>query len=282
LICIRLDLGTTEGQANTFTRGKPMLMTSSWGKPFGATAVAIAILASTFILFGSSPSPGDTNDDAVIAESLAAMLRAGRTVVSRHQTEINDPAVGDKGLTGTKMLAEAAQVYRDNTKTDPNSIDLSTRHGRLLHWQMESIAEVVDANQETINKKGVAFKGFIPSAFGRLVNEAFGRKATTEAEMKVTAPTELIRNIKARPDVWELQVISEKFLQPSWPKGKDFSAVVENKGRMSFRMAVPEYYAASCLSCHGGPKGDIDVTGYPKEGRSEGDLGGVISITLYR
>ena len=47
-------------------------------------------------------------------------------------------------------------------------------------------------------------------------------------------------------------------------------------------MAVPEYYAASCLSCHGGPKGDIDVTGYPKEGGSEGDLGGVISISLYR
>jgi hypothetical protein len=47
-------------------------------------------------------------------------------------------------------------------------------------------------------------------------------------------------------------------------------------------MAVPEYYAASCLSCHGGPKGDIDVTGYPKEGGNEGDLGGVISISLYR
>ena len=147
---------------------------------------------------------------------------------------------------------------------------------------MESIAEVVDANQETINKKGLAFKGFIPSTFGRLVNEAFGRRASSEAEMKVTAPPDLIRNLKARPDAWESKVITEKFLQPSWPKGKDFSADADNKGRMAFRMAVPEYYAASCLSCHGSPKGDIDVTGYPKEGRGEGDLGGVISITLYR
>jgi hypothetical protein len=45
---------------------------------------------------------------------------------------------------------------------------------------------------------------------------------------------------------------------------------------------VPEYYSASCLSCHGSPKGQIDITGYPMEGRNEGDLGGVISITLYR
>jgi hypothetical protein len=43
---------------------------------------------------------------------------------------------------------------------------------------------------------------------------------------------------------------------------------------------VPEYYVASCLSCHGTPKGEIDVTGYPKEGAALGDLGGVISIKL--
>ena len=43
---------------------------------------------------------------------------------------------------------------------------------------------------------------------------------------------------------------------------------------------VPEYYAASCLACHGEPKGSRDITGYPREGAHEGDLGGVISITL--
>jgi hypothetical protein len=43
---------------------------------------------------------------------------------------------------------------------------------------------------------------------------------------------------------------------------------------------VPEYYAASCLGCHGNPKGTVDMTGYPMEGASLGDLGGVISIKL--
>ena len=36
------------------------------------------------------------------------------------------------------------------------------------------------------------------------------------------------------------------------------------------------------LSCHGEPKGAIDVTGYPKEGGKAGDLGGAISIVLFK
>ena len=47
-------------------------------------------------------------------------------------------------------------------------------------------------------------------------------------------------------------------------------------------MLIPEYYSPSCLTCHGQPKGEIDVSGYPKEGAAEGDLGGAISITLFR
>ena len=242
----------------------------------------IATLVLVFAGYGFSSLQAQTNDDVVVAETLATMLRAGRTVVSRHQTEINNPDIGDKGFTGAKVLAEAVVVYKESTGVDPTKIDPATRQGRLLHAQMDSIVEVVDANQETINKKGLGFKAFIPATFGRLVNEAFSRRAGSEADVKVTAPRDLIRNLKARADPWEQKVIAEKFLQSSWPKGKDFSEMAPSKGRKAFRMAVPEYYAASCLSCHGGPKGEIDVTGYQKEGASVGDLGSVISISLYR
>jgi hypothetical protein len=227
------------------------------------------------------PLHGQANDDAAVAESLSTFLQTARTIVSRHQTEINNPDVGDKGLTGAKVLAETVSAYKNTTGVDPSSIDPSTRQGRLLRAQMDSIVEVVDANQQTINKKGLGFKAFIPATFGRLVTEAFGRRAGQEADVKITAPSDLIRNLKARADPWEQKVITEKFSLASWPKGKDFSAVAESNGRPAFRMAVPEYYDASCLTCHGGPKGDIDVTGYPKEGGSEGDLGGVTSISLY-
>ena len=103
-----------------------------------------------------------------------------------------------------------------------------------------------------------------------------------EAEVKVTAPPELIRNRKARPDDWEVKAIRNDLSAPGWEKGAVFSAEAEKDGRPAFRVLVPEYYGEGCLSCHGSPKGELDVTGYPKEGGKVGDLGGVISVTLYQ
>ena len=251
-------------------------------RSFQTAIFPIVALACAFGAYGVHSSRGETNDDAAVAKSLAAMLRAGQTVVSRHQAEINNPNVGDKGFTAAKVLAEVALIYKQATGEDPNAIDPSTRRGRLLRAQMDAMTEVVNANEETINRKGLGFKGFIPAHFARLVNEAFSRRAGNEADVKFTAPPDLVRNRRAEPDRWEKQVIIEDFMLPGWPKGKEYSAVADKNGRPAFRMAVPEYYAASCLSCHGGPKGEIDISGYPKEGAAVGDLGGVISISLYR
>ena len=63
-------------------------------------------------------------------------------------------------------------------------------------------------------------------------------------------------------------------------RGTPYAATVQQADGTVFRVMVPEYYAASCLACHGTPKGSTDITGYPREGFAEGDLGGVISITL--
>jgi hypothetical protein len=96
----------------------------------------------------------------------------------------------------------------------------------------------------------------------------------------VTAPPALIRNRRARPDAWEADIIASKFQAKDWPAGKPFSATVQDQGRTVYRMMAPEYYAHSCLSCHGSPKGQRDITGYPMEGGVEGQLGGIISISL--
>jgi hypothetical protein len=243
----------------------------------GVSGAVVLSIGANVTAFSQS-----SDDDATIAKSLATMLRAGRTVISRYQERINDASLGDKGLDGNTVLAEAAKIYRETAGIDPFVVDTTSRHGKLLRMQMDSIVEVIDTHQQTINRQGVGFKGFIPAVFGRLVNEAFGRRAAGNAEMKVTAPTQLVRNARAQPDDWESEVIREKLLSPTWPKDQLFAAVFQTKGRTAHRTAVPEYYGRSCLNCHGSPKGEIDITGYPKEGANEGDLGGVISITLYR
>jgi hypothetical protein len=246
------------------------------------TTSAAVLMATVIAMAATAPTEVSSEEDAQIAKSLAAMLRAGRTVVSRHQDRINDATLGDKGFDGKTVLSEAAAIYQKALGVDPMSIEANSRHGKLIRMQMDAIAEVIDAHQRTINRKDVGFKGFIPAVFGRLTNEAFGRRAEGLAEMKVTAPPQFIRNIKARADDWESGVIRDKLLLASWPKEQWFAAVTQAKGKTANRTAVPEYYGGSCLSCHGSPQGEIDITGYPKEGGKEGDLGGVISITLYR
>ena len=246
-------------------------------------AAGTGILAATAIAIAANPpATAPQNEDAQIAQSLASMLRAGRTVVSRHQDSINDANLANKGFDSKTVLAEAIKIYHGSDGVDPMSIDPNSRHGKLIRMQMDAIAEVIDAHQQTINRKGVGFKGFIPAVFGRLTNESFGRRAAGLAEMKVTAPPQFIRNAKAKADDWESGVIRDKMLLASWPKDQPFAAVTQIKGKTAHRTAVPEYYGASCLSCHGSPQGEIDITGYPKEGGKEGDLGGIISITLFK
>ena len=250
-----------------------------------ALAAACAAFCTVLVIAAALNLPAFSrtgDDDDAIAKSLAAMLRAGRTVISKNQDRINDPNVGSKGIDGKMVLAEASAIYQQSAGVNPGSIDPNSLHGRLIHMQMDFIVEVMDVHQDTINRQGVGFKGFIPAVFGRLVNEAFGRRATGIAEMKVTAPPYLIRNQKVRPDEWELAAIQTQLLSPSWPKDKAYSAAAAKGGVAAERTLIPEYYGRSCLGCHGAPKGEIDITGFPKEGASEGDLGGIISITLYR
>jgi Protein of unknown function (DUF3365) len=241
--------------------------------------LALSIAGLTAAAGIAAAPPAD--EDAVIAQNLAEMLRDARTVISNNQDLINNPELGDKHLSGQVVLDQAVKGYAKATGSDPTKIDPNSRKGRLMRAMMAAIVAATDENQATINEKGTGFKGFIPAVFARLVSEDFNQMAKGEAEVKVTAPPELVRNRKARPDGWEADIIKTKLLGADWPKGQSYSAVVETNGRPAFRVAVPEYYAASCLVCHGSPKGEMDLTGYPKEGGKTGDLGAVISITLY-
>jgi hypothetical protein len=232
--------------------------------------------------FAASLFAAEADDDAAIANNLATMLRSARQVISSSQERINDPNLGDKGLSGAAVIERAVELYRKAGGTDPATLDKSSRHARLLRAQMDAIVEVMDANQAMINARGVAFKAFIPAVFARLVDEAFETRAKAEALVKVTAPEELVRNRKARPDHWEKEVILTKLLAGEWPRGQSYAALAESNGRKAFRMMIPEYYSSSCLTCHGSPKGEMDITGYPKEGGKEGDLGAVISVILFK
>lgn len=236
---------------------------------------------AALLVISMKPVPLHAGSHVEDALNLANLLRASRTVISANQALINDPDKSDKGLTGKLVSAKASDGFFERTGYRPDDPALSPRSRELLAALMSAIEEVVDEHQVTINKPGVGFKGFVPAVFGRLVNERFGKKAAGKAEMIVTAPMSLVRNRKARPDRFERKIINTRFMLPDWPRDKVYEARVDSDDGPMTRILVPEYYKPACMSCHGGPKGKLDVTGYPMEGAKPGDLGGVISIRLY-
>ena len=228
-----------------------------------------------------TPSHSAPSQQGATGEKLAALLRAARTVISRHQALINDPEIGDKGLTGERIANEAVALYAERVGTKPLDGDLSAVEHKLITAQLQSITEVVDERQAELNTKGVGLKGFIPAVFARLTNEKYLEKVGELARIKVTAPIHLVRNRRARPDAWEREAIETILSSADWTKGKTYSQQLEIEGKPALRMLLPEYYSKSCLSCHGSPKGELDITGYPKEGGKLDDLAGAISIVIF-
>lgn len=244
----------------------------------------ISVLALGMVLLSSciSPAVAAQNPDFVIGTKLADMLRAGRSVVSASQPLINNASVGDKWFTGDKLVKQAEVLYAERAGSPLLGDGLSARDRRLLDAQRKAMQLVVDEHQNEINRIGVGFKGFIPATFARLVNEEFGSIAGQEARIRVTAPADLVRNRKARPDPWEKNILETRLLAADWPNGKPYTEEVVYENRPAFRMLLPEYYRESCLTCHGEPKGEMDITSYPKEGGRIGDLAGAISIVIFR
>lgn len=245
------------------------------GIKYRILAVIIACLSSSQVI-------ADTSSDYDTAIKLAELLRSGRDVISSHQALINDPDTADKGLDGEALVRQVRAVFELRAGETFDLKGASPRDRALLDAMTEAMRRTVDAHQDDINRPGVGFKGFIPAVFARLTNEEFAAIAGEDARVRVTAPPELIRNRKSRPDPWELEVIETQLRDPARPAGEAYTARVDVDGRPAFRMMLPEYYRESCLQCHGGPAGSTDITGYPKEGAAVGDLAGIISITIFR
>jgi hypothetical protein len=74
--------------------------------------------------------------------------------------------------------------------------------------------------------------------------------------------------------------VLKKFAEASYPRqGEKTISAVASDGK-SMRLLLPLFYGKACLSCHGEPKRQPDISGYKKEGAKEGDLGGAISVKV--
>src|SRR5262249_34934668 len=109
-------------------------------------ATFLVLMIAGVMASASVRAASSADEDAMIAQNLAEMLRDARTVISNNQDLINNPELGDKHLTGKVVLDQAVQSYRKATGVDPAATDPNSRQG-LLRAMMAAIVAATDENQ---------------------------------------------------------------------------------------------------------------------------------------
>ncbi|MBH0209475.1 MAG: DUF3365 domain-containing protein [Nitrospira sp.] len=208
------------------------------------------------------------------AQLLTNLLNAGRVVVEQNQTLINDPSRGDKEFTPEVFERLLREEFFQQTHIDlkhpPSSLPSLAKE--LLAALLLASKEVVGDAQFVINQRGIGYKNFIPATFGSQTARKFSNRSHVTIKQTTLNP----RNLKNTPDPYEEAVLNRLARQTAVT-----APTVEwvDDGRL-LRTVMPIYYSDDCLTCHGSPKGILDISGYPREGAQAGDLAGAISIQI--
>jgi hypothetical protein len=211
---------------------------------------------------------------------LAILLDSGRVVVGANQALINDKDKGDKGFTPDAFEKQLQAKFKERSGVDLANLagaSIPQQAKTLLPALVGSSKTAVAKNQEAINKKGTAFKGFTPAHYGTQAAAQFTENSGVY--LKQTTTDALLRNPKNKADDYEAAAL-KKFADASYPRQGEKTISETSPDGKSVRLLLPLFYGKACLSCHGEPKGQPDVSGYKKEGAKEGDLGGAISVKV--
>lgn len=243
-------------------------------------AALTGILATTAI-GAMAPNPSwavDRAEGEETARLLAKLLKAGRLVIEQNQLLIDDQQKGDKGFTPDVFEQQLVHEFRQQTGIDlsklqstPASISLPSLAKELLPAFVLASKDVVRDAQVVINQRGIGYKNFIPATYGSQAAARFSKQSRVRLKQTTLEP----RNPKNEPDNYEASVL--KWLSGR-PRAEAYVSELTDQGQ-TLRVVMPIYYVPACLTCHGEPKGDLDISGYPKEGHREGDLAGAITVT---
>ena len=213
---------------------------------------------------------------------LAILLDSGRVAIARNQALLNDPSRGDKGFTPEAFAAQAMAVFKERTSHDLADLPHANVPGMakpLLEQLLAESKRTVASYQPGINMQGIVYKGFIPATFGTETGTRFQK--WSGVYLKQTAPEHLVRNPKNKPDPFEIAQMA-RLNDPAYALSREAIVSETVEDGKSVRVLLPLFYEKACLSCHGQPKGERDISGYPREGGKEGDLGGAISVKIER
>ena len=244
-----------------------------------ASAIVIAVVT---VFLGDDlllPPKACANPEVIETGRLLAVLHdSGRVMVGANQSLINDPGKGDKGFTPEVFEKQVTEKFKERAKVDLANLkneNVPEMARKLLPQLLDAMKQTVADYQPVINKQGVGFKGFIPATFGTQAAAKFRAKSGVYLKQTMNPA----RNPKNTPDEFEAKVL-KTFADPNYPRQGEKIVSETVDGGKALRVMLPLFYLKGCLSCHGEPKGEKDISGYMKEGGKEGDLGGAISVKL--
>jgi Protein of unknown function (DUF3365) len=235
--------------------------------------------AALVVLLAVPASRASGNEDIIqTGRLLAILLDSGRITIGNNQSLINDPAKGYKGFTAEvfeRQLLDAFQARTSIDLRDMSQAPVPEIAKPLLARLIEESKKTVASYQPAINVAGLKYKGLIPATFGTETAARF--RAWSGVYIKQTAPDGLLRNPKNKPDEFEAMMFQK--LGQNGNNDRDH-IVSETIDGQSVRILLPLFYTRACLGCHGEPKGERDISGYPKEGGRDGQLAGAISVKI--
>mgnify|MGYP001270727238 CR=1 FL=1 len=123
------------------------------------------ILAFSPLAIAADITDAEKND---IGRSVTKLFRATRAVISQNQKLINDPNVGDKGLTGEVVTKKAWENYNKSAKKETIDMSLNPLKAEIIKAFEQATNEVMNNAQPLINKRGLGFKRFLPAIFAEV------------------------------------------------------------------------------------------------------------------
>lgn len=149
--------------------------------------------------------------------------------------------------------------------------------GQVLTQQMTAVWDFMSANQDRFESTAYAENGAYQGLHCAVAGRSIGKLFTIESGYVTRFVNFDPRNAEDEPDEFEAEALTAFY---SNSQTDEYYAVTNYNGQEVFRYLAPMKIEETCLECHGSPRGEIDVTGHPKEGWELDDVGGAISIVI--
>ncbi|MBR5259182.1 MAG: DUF3365 domain-containing protein [Eggerthellaceae bacterium] len=179
-------------------------------------------------------------------------------------------------LTAVFLVTFALFVAFDYVSQQNQAEEALLEEARTFAREMDAVWQFMDNQQKVINTSSDGdydFKGLHCSIVGKSVGAIFSYNNDYTIRYTNFEP----RSYQDRPDAFETEALTA-FNENS--SVTEYYGVAEFAGEERFRYLQALEVDRSCLECHGEPVGEIDITGYPKEGWTLDSVGGAISIVI--